>query len=208
MILAFIFVFIVYRTVSYVFERLFRPSGDIFDKLRQHSTYALVIATLKVETINISSAAQSKRMVCNLPFENQLFGYIYYCTEINISLLPDTCNFHRRFWFTFSLNFSEKAQNVHFREAKFQNFPGGACLQTPPPPSVLLPSALDTIYTGLTMNCLRRDCYFQWVILSIILRILRTQNDVSFFSRKRVHLPYYTQDILILRTADRRSAQA
>ena len=26
-ILAFLFVFIVYRTVSYIFERLFRPSG-------------------------------------------------------------------------------------------------------------------------------------------------------------------------------------
>ena len=138
MILAFIFVFIVYRTVSYVFGRLFRPSGDIFDKLRQHSTYALVIATLKVETINISSAAQSKRMVCNLPFENQLFGYIHYCTEINISLLPDTCNFHRKFWFIFSLNFSEKAQNVHFREAKFQNFPGERASRPPPPPQCTL----------------------------------------------------------------------
>ena len=131
MILAFIFVFVVYRTVSYVFE--FRPSGDIFDKLRQrYSTYALGIATLEAETINISSAAQSKRIVCNLPFENQFFGYTHYCTEININLLPDTCNFHRKFWFIFSLNFSENAQNVDFREVKFQNFPGD---HAPDPPS-------------------------------------------------------------------------
>ena len=57
----------------------------------------------------------------------QLFGYIHYCTEIseiNTSLLPSTCNFHRNFRLIFSLHLSENAQNVHFREAKFQNFPG------------------------------------------------------------------------------------
>ena len=66
-------------------------------------------------------------IVCNLPFEKQLFGYIHYCTEIskiNINLLPNTCNFHRNFRLIFSLHFSENAQNVHFREAKFQNFAG------------------------------------------------------------------------------------
>ena len=54
----------------------------------------------------------------------------------------------------------------------------------PHPPCVLAPSALDTIYSGLTMNCFRQACYFQSVILGIIVRILRTQKDVSFFSRK------------------------
>ena len=41
----------------------------------------------------ISSVIESKRIVCNLPFENHLFGYIHYCTEIpgiNIDLLPNT----------------------------------------------------------------------------------------------------------------------
>ena len=32
--------------------------------------------------------------------------------------------FHRNFRLAFLLNRSEYAQNVHFREAKFQNFPG------------------------------------------------------------------------------------
>ena len=32
--------------------------------------------------------------------------------------------FHRNFRLIFSLHLSENAQNVHFREAKFQNFPG------------------------------------------------------------------------------------
>ena len=53
-----------------------------------------------------------------------VFGYIHYCIEININLLPNTCNFYRKFRFIFLLNLSGNAQNVHFREAKFQNFPG------------------------------------------------------------------------------------
>ena len=73
----------------------------------------------------ISSETESKRIVCNLPFENQLFGYIHYCTEIseiNINLLPNTCNFHRKFRSViFWLHLSENAQNVHFREARFQS---------------------------------------------------------------------------------------
>ena len=91
----------------------------------------------------ISSATESKRIVCNLAFENQIFGYIHYCTEIpeiNINLLPNTCNFHRKFRYIFSFHLSENAQNVHFREAQFQNFPGR---HAPGPPSVL-----DTIFAG------------------------------------------------------------
>ena len=114
-------------------ERKFRPDMSakknvhvpirydkiIFDKLRQrHSTYALGIATLELENVNVSSAIESKRIACNLPFENQLFGYYHYCTEININFLLNTCNFHRKFRFIFSLNLSENTQNVHFREAK------------------------------------------------------------------------------------------
>ena len=164
--------------------RLYLLTGVIFEKLRQqHSTYALAIAaTLELEMINIASAAtESKRIACNVPFENQLFGYIHYCTEININLLLNTCNFHRKFRFVFSLNLSENTQNVHFREAQFQNFPGE---HAPGPPSVLAPLALHPIFAGLTLNCFRRGCYYQWVILQIKLRILITQKDVSFFSRK------------------------
>ena len=64
--------------------------------------------------------------------ENQLFGYIRYCTEIpeiNINLLPNTCNFHHKCWLIFSSHLSENGQNVHFREAQFQVFPG-ACPRT------------------------------------------------------------------------------
>ena len=74
--------------------------------------------------------------MCNLPFENQLLGYIHYCTEIpeiNINLLPNTCNFHCKIRFIFSLHLSKNAQNVHFREAKFKNFPGELAPGPPPP---------------------------------------------------------------------------
>ena len=66
MILAFIFVFIVYRTVSYIFEQTIQAqrkwsecfkiisvyilTGNIFDKLRQwQSNYALGIVTLELK---------------------------------------------------------------------------------------------------------------------------------------------------------------
>ena len=68
----------------------------------------------------------------------------------------------------------------------------------PDPARVLMPSALHIIFAGLTLNCFRRACYFQWVILSIILRILRTQKDVSFLSRKgctfRIYRNIYFKD--------------
>ena len=54
----------------------------------------------------------------------------------------------------------------------------------PDPPSLLAPSALNTIWAGLTLNCFRRAGYFQSVILTMTLRILRRQKDVSFLSRK------------------------
>ena len=110
----------------YTLIRLYLLTGDIFDKLRQRdSTIRTWDSDTRIEII--SSGIESKRIVCNLPSENQLFGYIHYCTEIseiNINLLPNTCNFHRKFRLIFSLHLSENAQNVHFREAKFQKFPG------------------------------------------------------------------------------------
>ena len=54
----------------------------------------------------------------------------------------------------------------------------------PDPPTLLAPLALDTIWAGLTLNCFRQASYFQSVTLTMILRILRTQKDVSFLSRK------------------------
>ena len=100
-------------------------TGDIFDKLRQrHSTIRTWDSDTRIGII--SSATESKRIVCNLPFENKLFGYIHYCTEIseiNINLLPNTCNFHRKFHFFRYISLKMR-KNVHFREAKFQNFPG------------------------------------------------------------------------------------
>ena len=54
-----------------------------------------------------------------LTFEN-----IHYLTEINVNLLLNKCNFHRKFRLIFSLILSENAHNMDFKEAKFQNFPG------------------------------------------------------------------------------------
>ena len=53
-----------------------------------------------------------------------IFEYIHYYTETNVNLLLNTCNFHSKFRFIFSLIISENAPNVHFREAKSQNLPG------------------------------------------------------------------------------------
>ena len=69
---------------------------------------------------------------------------------------------------------------MHFREVKFQNFPG----EHAPGPPYCTRAVLHTIFAGLTLNCFRRACYYQWVKLSIILLILRRQKDVSFLSRK------------------------
>ena len=119
--------------------------------------------------------------MCNLPFENQLFGYIHYRTEIseiNVNLLPNTCSFHRKFRRYISL----RMRNMCTIEKL--NFKISRGSMPPDPPSVLVPSALNTILAGLTLNCFGRACYFQSVILSIILRILRTQKDASSLSRK------------------------
>ena len=70
----------------------------------------------------------------------------------------------------------------------------------PDPPSVLAPLALHPTFAGLTLNCSRRSCYYQCVLLSIILRIVVTQKDVSFFSRKG-----YTFRILGLHVTSQKS---
>ena len=99
-----------------------------------------------------------------------LFGYIHYCTEIseiNINLLPNTCSFHRKFWRYISLRMRKMCtlEKLNFKISR-------------------TPLAYDSIFAGLTLNCFRRACYFQSVILTVILRILRTQKDVSSLSRK------------------------
>ena len=69
-----------------------------------------------------------------------------------------------------------------------QNFKISPGSMPPDPPSVLAPLALDPIFAGLTpeltLNCFRRACCYQLVILGLILRILITQKAVSFFSGK------------------------
>ena len=102
--------------------------------------YALGIAKLELGII--------KQKNCNLSLKTN------YCTEIDINLLLNTCNFHRKFRFIFSLILSENAPNVHFREAKFQKFRGGVCPRTLPlpPPSVIAPSALVPSFAGPTMG--------------------------------------------------------
>ena len=59
-----------------------------------------------------------------LTFETNYLDIYITLTEINVSLLLNTCNFHRKFRLIFSLILSENVPNVDFREAKFQNFPG------------------------------------------------------------------------------------
>ena len=116
------FVFIVHRTVSYIFcttiqaqrnrSERFKIISVYIEKaissdrryLRQIATGAFKLRTWDSDTRIgiISSATESKIIVWNLPFENQLFGYIHCCTEIpeiNISMLPNTCNFHHTVYF-------------------------------------------------------------------------------------------------------------
>ena len=69
----------------------------------------------------------------------------------------------------------------------------------PDSPSLLAPSALDFIWAGLTLNCFRQAGYFQLVTLTMILRILRTQEDVSFLSRKGCTKGLLTRDPLKLK---------
>ena len=80
-------------------------------------------------------------------------------------MLPNTCNFHRTFRFIFSLHLSENAQNVHFREAKFQNFPEE---HVPGTPYCTRAFGARNYFCRTSSELLRRVCYYQWVIVSII----------------------------------------
>ena len=128
-----------------------------------------------------------------ITFKNRLFEYILYCTEININLLLNTSNFHHKFQFVFSSILSKNAPNVHFREAKSQNFQG-TCPRTP-----LVLSHLQYLILFLPDQ--------QWVIITIILRILIAQKHFSIFTRKGCTFRIIQR--YILRTADIiRSTQA
>ena len=96
--------------------------------------------TLELEVI-IFRQQPAKEKNCN----NQLLEYINYCTEININLLLNTCNF----WFVFSLILSENTQNVHLEKLNFEISRGS---MPPDSPSVLAPSALDPALAGLTLT--------------------------------------------------------
>ena len=79
---------------------------------------------ISVQHRNVTNMGFKPPKDLQFTFENQLFEYIHYCTETNVNLLLNICNFHCKFRFIFSLILSENAPNAHFREAKFQNFPG------------------------------------------------------------------------------------
>ena len=74
-------------------------------------------------------------------------------------LLSDCCLTYAFFTASFSSLFHKFSQRMRkicfFREAKYQNFPGGIPSD---PPSLLVPSALNPILTGPTLNCFRRAC--------------------------------------------------
>ena len=166
----------------YTLIRLYVLTADIFDKF---ATVAFNLRTWDSDTRIgiISSVTESIRIVCNLLFENQLFGYIHYCTEIpeiNIKLLPNTCNFYRKFRFIFRYISLRMRKMCILEKINFKISRGSM----PPDPSALASLVLDAIFAGLTLNCFRRACYYHRVILNMISRILRTQKDVSFLSRK------------------------
>ena len=80
--------------------------------------YSRLWRSILFQPDQLCTASAGSGIVCNLPFEKQLFGHIHYCTEIsemNINLLPNTCNFHRNFRLIFFLHLSENAQKVHNR---------------------------------------------------------------------------------------------
>ena len=134
----------------------------------------------------ISSATESKRIVCNLPFENQLFGYIHYCSEvpeINVNLLPIHAIFNVSFGSFFHYISLRMRKMCILEKLNLKNSRGS---MPPDPPTVLVPKALHTIFAGLTLNCFRLACYYQWVKLSIILRILRRQKMFLFSIEKGV----------------------
>ena len=136
----------------YTLIRPYLLTGDIFDKLRQrHST----IRTWDSVTRIISSATESKRNVCSLPFENKLFGYIHYCTdisEIDINLLPNTCNFHRKFRFIFFRYISLRMRKMCTLEKL--NFKISRGSMPPDPPSIHAPSALDIFFCRINSEML------------------------------------------------------
>ena len=75
----------------------------------------------------LQTRALNRQKNCNLRLlvkTMQLLDYIHYCAEISVNLLLNTCNFSCKFRFIFELILSENAPNVHFREAKSQNFRG------------------------------------------------------------------------------------
>ena len=113
---------------------------------------------ISVQHRNVTNMGFKPSKDLQFAFENQLFVYMYIhnCTETNVNLLLNTCHFHCKYRFIFSLILSENAPNAHSREAKFQISRGS---MLPNRPSVLAPSTLDPILAGRALNCFRRACY-------------------------------------------------
>ena len=115
-------------------------------------------------------------------FENQLFEYILYCTEININLLPNTCNFHREFRFIFMLILSENASNRQMCILEKLNFKISRGSMPPDPRNVIVSSAPHPIFAGPTIG----DSQYNITYLN------HTHTKKIFFHKKSMHLPYYT----------------
>ena len=105
----------------------------------------------------------------------------------------NTCNFHRKFRFRFSLILSLRMRQMCILEKL--NFKTSRRSMPPDLPSVFAPSALDPIFARLTMgNSQYNITYFN-----------HTKN-FSFFTRKGCTFRIIQR--YLLRTADIRSAQA
>ena len=122
----------------------------------------------------ISSTTESKIIVCNLPFENQLFGYIHYCTEIseiNINLLPNKCSFHRKFRHYISL----RMRKMCTLEKLISKFPGGACPRPPPPPLLQRTRAFSARYYFCRTN-------FELLPPGLLFPIGNTQYNITYLT--------------------------
>ena len=88
-----------------------------FDGEKGYCNFSCNIGILQTRALNRPKELQ-------LAFKIQLLDKIHCCTEISVNLLLNTCNFCCKSRLIFELILPYNAPNVHFREAKFQNFRG------------------------------------------------------------------------------------
>ena len=96
----------------------------------------------------------------------------------------------------FFINSLWEYAKVHFRKAKFQNFPGEHAPRTPPPLEHTRTFGAQSYFCLTNSEVLPQDCYYQWVIVSIILRILiNYKKTFLLFTRKRYTFRILYRDI-------------